>query len=241
MVQTGAVERSETTILVVDDDEAIRDALRMALAYEGHDVLTAIDGVDALEVIDSAVAGGTAIDTFLIDVMMPRLDGLGLCSRLRERGDTTPILVLTALDDVGDRVAGLDAGADDYLPKPFDLAELLARVRALIRRARRDDVGAVLRVGDLQLDPVRRDANRGHRVLDLTATEFDLLRLLMSSAGQVLSRELIYSEIWGPGVPTTSRSLDVYVSYLRSKTEALGGDRLIETVRGQGFMIPVPS
>ena len=238
---TGDVELSGTTILVVDDDEAIRDALRMALSYEGHVVLTAIDGLDALEVIDASAAAGMSIDTMLIDVMMPRLDGLTLCRRLRGRGDATPILVLTALDDVGDRVAGLDAGADDYLPKPFDLAELLARVRALLRRVRHEGAGSPLRIGDLLLDPVRRVARRNEVILDLTTTEFDLLRLLMSHVGKVLSRELIYSEIWGPAVPVTSRSLDVYVSYLRSKTEAQGGERLIATVRGQGFTIQQPS
>ncbi len=234
---TGIVGRGSTHVLVVDDDVAIREALSMALSYEGYSVLTAVDGLDALRVVDARVADNLSIDTMLIDLMMPKLDGLSLCRELRARGDATPILVLTALDDVGDRVAGLDAGADDYLPKPFDLAELLARVRALLRRSRVDDSGSPLAVSDLWLDPINRRATRDGAVLALTTTEFDLLRLLMSNAGQLLSRERIYGEIWGPGVPVTSRSLDVYVSYLRNKTEAGGKRRVVETVRGQGFRI----
>ena len=235
--QTGVVERGPAHVLVVDDDAAIRDALSMALSYEGYSVLTAVDGVDALRIVDARSADHAPIDTMLIDLLMPELDGLSLCRELRARGDATPILVLTALDDVGDRVAGLDAGADDYLPKPFDLAELLARVRALLRRVRTDAADGPLIVGDLWLDPISRRADRDAIALALTTTEFDLLRLLMSNAGQLLSREHIYGEIWGPGVPVTSRSLDVYVSYLRAKTEAGGRSRIVETVRGHGFMI----
>jgi two-component system response regulator MprA len=235
------VERGPVHVLVVDDDAAIREALSMALSYEGYAVLTAVDGRDALAVVDRCAAGNVQIDTMLIDLLMPELDGLALCRELRARGNATPILVLTALDAVGDRVAGLDAGADDYLPKPFDLAELLARVRALLRRVRTDGLAGLASVGDLRLDVGARRATRDGMVLALTATEFDLLRLLMSNVGRVLSREQIYEEIWGSEVPVTSRSLDVYVSYLRTKTESGGRSRLIETVRGQGFTIRTPS
>lgn len=244
MVHTGWVDRRSAHVLVVDDDAAIRDALNMALSYEGYSVCTAVDGVEALDTIDQCAADNVQIDAMLVDLLMPRLDGLSLCRELRARGTATPILVLTALDEVGDRVAGLDAGADDYLPKPFDLAELLARVRALLRRIRTDDPNdhaGPLSVGDLLLDPVARRVTRGGLELALTTTEFNLLRVFMSNVGRVLSREYLYGQIWGAGVPATSRSLDVYVSYLRTKTEARDASRVIETVRGQGFTMREPS
>jgi two-component system response regulator MprA len=174
-------------------------------------------------------------DAVVLDVLMPGTDGLEVCRRLRARGDATPVLMLTARHEVSDRVAGLDAGADDYLVKPFALDELLARLRALLRRTSVSGGGELLRVGDLSLDPQRREAWRGDRELGLTKTEFDLLELLLYNAGIVLTREQIYERIWGFDFETSSKSLDVYISYLRRKTEEDGEVRLIHTVRGVGY------
>ena len=226
------VETASGTVLVVDDDEGIREMLRMALSYEGYDVRLATNGGEGLDSLahDSA-------DAVIADVMMPYVDGLSMCRTLQRRRNPVPILVLTARSAVGDRVEGLDAGADDYLVKPFALDELLARVRALIRRASTDEGLDPYEVGDLTLDPKTRSARRGERLIELTKTEYELLALLMRSPHTVLTREIIYDRIWGYDLSASSRSLDVFVSYLRQKTEAAGEPRLIQTVRGTGFMI----
>ena len=217
-------------VLVAEDDKSVRESLVRALTFEGYDVVTAEDGSEALmAVLD------TQPDVILLDVLMPHVDGLTACRRLRERGDRTPVLMLTARHEVSDRVAGLDAGADDYLVKPFALDELLARLRALLRRTSMSGDDEILRVGDLTLDPARRQVWRGERGLELTKTEFDLLELLLFNAGIVLTREQIYERIWGFDFETSSKSLDVYISYLRRKTEEAGESRLIHTVRGVGY------
>ncbi|HWG26867.1 response regulator transcription factor [Actinospica sp.] len=221
-------------ILVVDDDQAVRDSLRRSLAFNGYDVELAADGLAALESI-----ARNRPDAVVLDVMMPRLDGLEACRRLRSAGEDLPILVLTARDAVSDRVAGLDAGADDYLPKPFALEELLARLRALLRRtqpALNSDNGK-LAFADLTLDPLAREVTRGERTVRLTRTEFNLLELLMRHPRQVLTRSQILEEVWGFDFPTTANSLEVYVGYLRRKTEAEGETRLIHTVRGIGYAL----
>jgi two-component system response regulator MprA len=217
-------------ILVAEDDKRLRESLARVLTFEGYDVLFAGDGIEALE-----VAAAEHPDLIILDVLMPRLDGLTACRRLRSAGDRTPVLMLTARHEVGDRVAGLDAGADDYLVKPYSLDELLARVRALLRRTAVDESGGVLRLADLTLDPRRRLVTRGERELDLTKTEFDLLELLMRNAGIVLTRDQIYLDIWGYDFETSSKSLDVYIGYLRRKTEENGEPRLIHTLRGVGY------
>jgi two-component system response regulator MprA len=223
-------ERREGRVLVAEDDRSVRDSIVRALTFEGYDVSTAADGAEALvAVLD------TQPDVIVLDILMPNVDGLSACRRLRERGDRTPVLMLTARHEVSDRVAGLDAGADDYLVKPFALDELLARLRALLRRTGMSGDDSVLRVGDLTLDPPRRQAWRGDRSLELTKTEFDLLELLLFNAGIVLTREQIYERIWGFDFETSSKSLDVYISYLRRKTEEAGESRLIHTVRGVGY------
>jgi len=219
-------------ILVVDDDQAVRDSLQRSLEYNTYEVSTAADGVQAL-----ARLAAVRPDAVIMDVMMPRLDGLEATRMLRAAGNDVPILVLTARDAVGDRVDGLDAGADDYLAKPFALDELLARVRALLRRTSPSGGSDVLRVGDLVLDPQRRSVKRGERAVELTKTEFDLLELLMLNDGIVLSRDTIYDRIWGYDFETNSRSLDVYIGYLRRKTEAGGATRLVHTVRGVGYVL----
>jgi two-component system, OmpR family, response regulator MprA len=224
--------RADGVVLVVDDDEGIREALDMALEYEGYEVRLASNGAIALGIL---AEGG--IDVVIADVMMPHVDGLSLCRSLRQRRDQTPILVLTARSEVTDRVAGLDAGADDYLAKPFAIDELLARVRALRRRFRPDDGDQPLVVGDLVLDPRSRRACRAGRVIELTKTEYALLDLMMRNPRIVLARGVIYDRIWGVDLTASSRSLDVYVSYLRQKTEEGGERRLIHTVRGTGFVI----
>jgi two-component system response regulator MprA len=234
--------QTPSRVLVAEDDQSLRDALARVLAFEGYDVRLAADGADALADIAAAPP-----DVVVLDVMMPNVDGLTVCRRLRERGDRTPVLMLTARHEVTDRVAGLDAGADDYLVKPYALDELLARIRALLRRtsvtgaatgADADAAGGggpVLAVADLTLDPQRRQAWRGERALELTKTEFDLLELLLFNEGIVLTRDQIYERIWGYDFETSSKSLDVYVSYLRRKTEEHGEPRLIHTVRGVGY------
>lgn len=225
-------------ILVVDDEQAVRESLRRSLSFNGYDVALAQDGMQALELIESEQP-----DLTILDVMMPRLDGLDVCRELRSKGYDRPILMLTARDGVAERVAGLDAGADDYLPKPFALEELLARVRALLRRAQADALdptlgsSAELVFDDLHLDTVTRDVRRGDRRITLTRTEFALLELLMRNARRVLSRHTILEEVWGQDFPSSGNALEVYIGYLRRKTEAGGEARLIQTVRGVGYVL----
>jgi two-component system, OmpR family, response regulator MprA len=218
-------------VLVVDDDPAVRESLRRSLAFNGYEVELAADGEQALQAI-----ADSRPDAVVLDVMMPNLDGLATCRALRAAGDDVPVLMLTARDEVADRVAGLDAGADDYLPKPFALEELLARLRALLRRIGAGESGPVLRLADLTLDPASRDVTRGERPVRLTRTEFALLELMLRNQRRVLPRERILEEVWGYDFPTTANSLEVYVGYLRRKTEAMGEPRLIHTVRGVGYV-----
>ncbi|WP_018683351.1 response regulator transcription factor [Actinokineospora enzanensis] len=230
-------------ILVVDDDRAVRESLRRSLQFNGYQVDLATDGQQALESVlgtGAAAENGGRPDAMVLDVMMPRLDGLEVCRRLRGIGDDLPILVLTARDLVSDRVAGLDAGADDYLPKPFALEELLARLRALLRRATPEQAAgstAALRFADLELDPGTREVRRADREISLTRTEFALLELLLAHPKQVLTRGRILEEVWGYDFPTSGNALEVYVGYLRRKTESSGEPRLIHTVRGVGYVL----
>ncbi len=217
-------------VLVVEDDARVREAVARALRFEGYEVFTAVDGNDALVRVDEL-----APDAVVLDVLMPGTDGLAVCRILRDRGNHVPVLMLTARHEISDRVAGLDAGADDYLVNPFALDELLARLRALLRRVSVSGGSEMLRVGDLTLDPARRQAWRGARELGLTKTEFDLLELLMFNAGVVVTRDTIYERIWGYDFETSSKSLDVYIGYLRRKTEADGEPRVVHTVRGVGY------
>ncbi len=223
-------------ILVVDDDRAVRESLRRSLEFNGYQVELAGDGAQALEAIIA-----NRPDAMVLDVMMPRLDGLEVARRLRSTGDDLPILVLTARDTVSDRVSGLDAGADDYLPKPFALEELLARLRALLRRAIPDDqqgqAAELLSFADLTLDPGTREVRRGGREISLTRTEFALLELFLSYPKHVLTRSRILEEVWGYDFPTSGNALEVYVGYLRRKTEAGEEPRLIHTVRGVGYVL----
>ncbi|MGZ8765666.1 MAG: response regulator transcription factor [Acidimicrobiia bacterium] len=218
-------------VLVVDDEQAVREAVARALRYEGYTVTTAADGQEALEAQALEPA-----DAIVLDVLMPNLDGLEVCRRLRLGADAVPILMLTARETVPDRVAGLDAGADDYLVKPFALQELLARLRALLRRTLEPDGGA-MRFADLSLDPETREVRRGEREIELTRTEFLLLELLLRNPKRVLTRELILERVWGYDFETSSNSLDVYIGYLRRKTEGGGEPRLIQTVRGVGYVM----
>jgi two-component system response regulator MprA len=218
-------------VLVVDDDPGISQSLERALRREGYDVALAGDGEAGIE-----RAGSFAPDAIIMDVLMPHVDGLSACRRLRSQGDKTPILVLTARHSLGDRVAGLDAGADDYVVKPFALEELLARLRALLRRAAPSNGTQPLELADLTLDPRTRTARRGEREIELTRTEFQLLELLLLNAGQVLTRDQIFDRVWGYDFEGGSNSLDVYIGYLRRKTEAEGEPRLIHTVRGVGYI-----
>ncbi len=221
-----------TCVLVVDDDPELRAALSRALTLDGYHVETASDGAKALDAL-----GRVQPDVLVLDVMRPFVGGLDVCRTMRGRGDRTPILVLTARDQVGDRVAGLDAGADDYLVKPFALEELRARLRALLRRAAPAAESGVLRHADLVLDPETLEVRRGERVLDLTRTEFALLELLLRNAGHPVPREVIMDRVWGYDVEPSSNSLEVFIGYLRRKTEAGGEPRLIHTVRGVGYQL----
>ncbi|HEY4281287.1 MAG TPA: response regulator transcription factor [Conexibacter sp.] len=218
-------------ILVVDDEPAVRNALDRALRLEGYEVALAADGQQALDALSA-----TAADAVVLDVLMPALGGLEVCRRLRAAGDRTPVLMLTARDQIEDRVSGLDAGADDYLVKPFALEELSARLRALLRRTGADE-RELLRFGDLALDPAAHQVRRGEREIELTRTEFLLLELLMRHPRQVLPRSVIFEHVWGYDFGSTSNSLEVYVGYLRRKTEAGGEARLIHTVRGVGYVL----
>jgi two-component system response regulator MprA len=222
-------------ILVADDDPALRDALRRALRLEGYEVEVAADGAETLEALRTADP-----DLVVLDVAMPILDGLEVARRVRREGSRIPILMLTARDAVDDRVAGLDAGADDYVVKPFALEELHARVRALSRRTGASDGRSILRFADLQLDPATHEVKRGDRPIELTRTEFLLLELFLLNPRQVLTRSLIFERVWGYDFGPTSNSLEVYVGYLRRKTEAGGEPRLIQTVRGVGYALREP-
>ena len=219
-------------ILVVDDDAAVRDSLRRALGLESYAVELAADGAQALDRLE----GEPGIDALVLDVSMPKLDGLEVCRRLRRDGNALPILMLTARDEVADRVAGLDAGADDYVVKPFALEELLARLRALLRRAAPDD-SDVLQFADLELDPSTRLATRAGDQIELTRTEFSLLELFLRNPRQVLTRSVIFERVWGYDFGFGSNSLDVYIGYLRRKTEEGGKPRLIQTIRGVGYAL----
>ncbi len=222
-------------VLVVDDDRAVRESLRRSLEFNGYDVHLAGDGAEAL-----AGIGAVAPDVVVMDVMMPRLDGLDATRALRAAGNDVPILVLTARDAVGDRVEGLDAGADDYLTKPFALQELLARLRALLRRVVPHEDGdeeEVLTFSDLTMNVTTRDVTRGDRSIELTRTEFTLLEMFLRRPRRVLERSFILEEVWGYDFPTTANSLEVYVGYLRRKTESGEETRLIHTVRGVGYVL----
>ncbi len=221
-----------TKVLVVDDEPAVRNALERALMLEAYDVLLAGDGQEALDRLSVELA-----DAVVLDVSMPRVDGLEVCRRLRAAGDRTPVLMLTARDAVDHRVAGLDAGADDYLVKPFALQELKARLRALLRRTEAPEQGALLRFADLALDPAAHEVRRAGRLLTLTRTEFLLLQLFLEHPRQVLSRTQIFERVWGYDFGATSNALGVYMGYLRRKTEEAGGARLLHTVRGVGYVL----
>jgi two-component system response regulator MprA len=223
-------------ILVVDDERAVRESLRRALELEGYEVELAEDGQEALD----RVAAAPEPDALILDVLMPVLDGLEACRRLRRSGSRLPVLMLTAKAEIGDRVAGLDAGADDYLTKPFALEELLARLRALLRRTA-EDADEALRFEDLELDPNTREVRRGGEPIELTRTEFALLELFLRNPRQVLTRSLIFERVWGYDFGASSNSLDVYIGYLRRKTEDGGRPRLIQTVRGVGYALREPS
>jgi two-component system, OmpR family, response regulator MprA len=222
-------------ILVVDDEPAVRDAVQRALRLENYDVQTASDGSDALKSLALS-----SPDLVILDVLMPGVDGLEVCKRLRTAGDATPILMLTARDSVANRVEGLDAGADDYLVKPFALDELLARVRALLRRSAPDGGQQLLRFSDVTLDEVSREVRRGTRPIELTRTEFLLLELFLNNPRRVLTREIILDRVWGFDFGPESNSLEVYIGYLRKKMEAGGEPRLIHTIRGVGYVLREP-
>ncbi|MCB5181773.1 response regulator transcription factor [Streptomyces antimicrobicus] len=236
-------EGEASRILVVDDEPAVREALRRSLVFEGYGVETAVDGLDALEKV-----AAYAPELIVLDIQMPRMDGLTAARRLRSQGTVTPVLMLTARDTVGDRVTGLDAGADDYLVKPFELDELFARVRALLRRSSYAAAQAAAAAGggpdpdvltftDLRMDLATREVTRGGRPVELTRTEFTLLEMFLTHPRQVLTREQILKTVWGFDFEPSSNSLDVYVMYLRRKTEAGGEPRLVHTVRGVGYVL----
>jgi two-component system response regulator MprA len=229
-VKTAA--NAEFLVVVAEDDPSVRNAIERVLSLEGYQVKTATDGNAALELIASAKPHAV-----VMDVMMPFADGLTVTRELRQRGNRTPVLLLTARHEVGDRVAGLDAGADDYLVKPFAVDELLARVRALLRRYESPTSTAVLSLGDLTMDINKHEVKRGGKTLELTKTEFDLLHILLEQRDIVLSREYLYEHIWGFNFETNSKSLDVYIGYLRRKIDDVGEERLLHTVRGVGYVM----
>ena len=223
-------------LLVVDDDPDVRESLQRSLEFEGYEVGTATCGATALE----AVAGDRKPDLVILDVMMPGVDGLETCRRIRAAGERLPVLMLTARDALGDRVTGLDSGADDYLVKPFALEELLARVRALLKQNRGPrPLPGVRRFADLELDPHTREVTRGGQRVELTPTEFDLLTAFLDAPGKVLTKHQLRQAVWGRE-PSRTNNLDVYIGYLRRKTEAGGASRLLHTVRGVGFVLRVP-
>jgi two-component system, OmpR family, response regulator MprA len=230
-----AIEVRRGRVLVVDDDPDVREAVETALELDGHGVTTAADGLAALKRL-----GQAGFDAVVLDVLMPNLDGFEVCRRLRASGNRTPVLILTARDSEQDTIRGLDLGADDYLVKPFGLGELLARVRALMRRTRPAGEDAPLWFAGLSLDRQTREASRGERRLELTRTEYALLELLLRNPRQVLPRELIMERVWNYDFGPTSNPLEVYISYLRRKTEAAGEPRLIHTVRGVGYALREP-
>jgi two-component system response regulator MprA len=223
-------------ILVVDDERAVRESLQRALELEGYEIELAADGREALARLEN---GEPQPDAVILDVLMPVIDGLEVCRRLRRSGNRVPVLMLTARDEIENRVAGLDAGADDYVPKPFALEELVARIRALLRRTTgtSDDI---LRFADLELDPGTREVQRNGDLIELTRTEFALLELFMTNPRQVLTRSIIFERVWGYDFGFASNSLDVYIGYLRRKTEAGDKSRLIQTVRGVGYALREP-
>jgi two-component system response regulator MprA len=223
---------SQHTIVLAEDDPSVRAAVQRVLELEGYSVVAVNDGRAALDIIIAKPPHAA-----VLDVMMPFADGLTVCRELRHRGNRTPILLLTARHEVGDRVAGLDAGADDYLVKPFAVDELLARVRALLRRNDPTASAAILTLDNLVLDVNRREVRRGDRVVELTKTEFDLLHILLEQQGIVLTREYLYEHIWGMNFETNSKSLDVYIGYLRRKIELDGESKLLHTVRGVGYVV----
>jgi len=223
---------AEFLVVVAEDDPSVRNAVERVLELEGYQVKTANDGNAALDLIVSSKPHAV-----VMDVMMPFADGLTVTRELRHRGNRTPVLLLTARHEVGDRVAGLDAGADDYLVKPFAVDELLARVRALLRRYESPTSAAVMSIGDLSMDVNKREVKRGGKVLDLTKTEFDLLHILLEQQDIVLSREYLYEHIWGFNFETNSKSLDVYIGYLRRKLDDSGEEKLLHTVRGVGYVM----
>ena len=223
---------AEFLVVVAEDDPSVRNAVERVLELEGYQVKTANDGNAALDLIVSSKPHAV-----VMDVMMPFADGLTVTRELRHRGNRTPVLLLTARHEVGDRVAGLDADADDYLVKPFAVDELLARVRALLRRYESPTSAAVMSIGDLSMDVNKREVKRGGKVLDLTKTEFDLLHILLEQQDIVLSREYLYEHIWGFKFETNSKSLDVYIGYLRRKLDDSGEEKLLHTVRGVGYVM----
>jgi two-component system response regulator MprA len=219
-------------VLVVDDEPAVRNALERALKLEGYTIGLAADGAEAISMLET-----DRWDAVVLDVMMPNVDGLEVCTHMRRNGDHTPVLMLTARDAVEDRVAGLDAGADDYLVKPFALEELLARLRALLRRTGAESLGKILRFMDLELHPDSHSAVRGDRKIELTRTEYLLLELFLNNPRRVLTRSIIFDRVWGYDFGPASNSLEVYMGYLRRKTEAGGEPRLLHTVRGVGYVL----
>jgi two-component system response regulator MprA len=223
---------TNATVLVAEDNKQIREALERILKFEGYTVLAVGDGAAALEAVDQHDP-----DALILDVMMPFVDGMSVARKIRDRGDRRPILMLTARADVSDRVAGLDAGADDYLPKPFELDELLARVRALLRRSDMGSTETNLTAGDVTLDIKKRIVRNGEREIELTRTEFEILHLLMANPEIVMSRSVLYERIWGYDFETSSKSLDVHVGYFRRKLEEHGEPRTIHTSRGIGYVI----
>lgn len=233
MVRSPEYDRpvASPLLLIAEDDRGVRESLARALEFEGYVVKTAPDGVEALRAIAAEDP-----DAVILDVMMPGFDGMEVARKVRAKGNAVPILMLTARHEVGDRVQGLDAGADDYLVKPFSLDELLARIRALLRRGGVSGERGHMELADLHMDPAARTVSRGDRQIELTKTEFDLLELLVFNQGIVVTRDVIYDRIWGYDFETTSNSLDVYIGYLRRKLESAGEQRLVHTVRGVGYV-----